>query len=295
MPFLLPSDSRRGRAPALLLAAMVVALLFTCGTLVRRTGRSATAAACAADERRPAPAWRDTLAWPRLVLHVPAFRLDVVDHDTLVARFPVAVGQRAYPTPEGSFAVDYIVWNPRWVPPESDWAKDEEPKGPGADNPMGRVKVHVDGLVFVHGTPLDASIGSAASHACVRMHNADAIALARLLHRAGNDQPLDEPIDALLADTTHTETIALDHAIPAEFRYTLAEIAGDSLVLYPDIYRRGTSLAVEQAVAALTAAGLPPEAVDSTAVRRALAQVRTTARSFPVDGLDARRAPAPSA
>lgn len=42
------------------------------------------------------------------------------------------------------------MWNAWWRPTESDWARKERPTAPGWDNPVGRVKLHVTGLVFLH-------------------------------------------------------------------------------------------------------------------------------------------------
>jgi L,D-transpeptidase catalytic domain len=44
-----------------------------------------------------------------------------------VARYAVAVGTKKYPTPEGSFHIRKVVWNPPWAPPDSPWAKGKEP------------------------------------------------------------------------------------------------------------------------------------------------------------------------
>jgi murein L,D-transpeptidase YcbB/YkuD len=160
-----------------------------------------------------------------------------VEDGALTRSIHVAVGQPKYRTPLGHFRLDYAVWNPWWRPPASEWARKERPKAPGWSNPVGRVKLHVAGLVFLHGTPLEASLGTAASHACVRMSNADAIALARLIHsRAGPPTP-PTLIDELIADTARTRTLVLSRTVPVDIEYRLAEVRGADLVLYLDVYR----------------------------------------------------------
>jgi murein L,D-transpeptidase YcbB/YkuD len=173
----------------------------------------------------------------RLLLNVPAYRLDVIEHEQVTRSIPVAVGQPRYPTPLGHFQVDYAVWNPWWRPPPSDWARKERPQPPGWSNPVGRVKLHVTGLVFLHGTPLEDSRGSAASHACVRMSNEDAIALARLVHDRAGPRLSPALLDSLVADTTRTLALALRRTVPIEIAYRLAEVHGEELVVYPDVYR----------------------------------------------------------
>jgi len=185
---------------------------------------------------RPA---RDSTEELRLLLNIPAYRLDVIERGTVTRSISVAVGQPRYRTPIGHFQVDYAVWNPWWRPPASEWARKERPKAPGWANPVGRVKLHVTGLVFLHGTPLEESRGSAASHACVRMSNDDAIALARLVHGYAGPQLAPGELDALVADTSRTRTIILGRTVPIDIEYRLAEVRSGELVVYPDPYRRG--------------------------------------------------------
>ena len=106
---------------------------------------------------------------------MPAFRLDVLADTQVIRSFAIAVGMRRYPTPIGDFAISDVQWNPWWNPPASPWAEKDTITPPGPGNPMGKVKLPLGSLLFVHGTPLTASIGKAASHACIRMRNADAI------------------------------------------------------------------------------------------------------------------------
>jgi hypothetical protein len=59
----------------------------------------------------------------RLVLNVPAARLDVLEAGTLTRSYRVAVGTADHRTPIGAFQVDRVVWNPWWVPPPFEWAR----------------------------------------------------------------------------------------------------------------------------------------------------------------------------
>ena len=237
------------------------------------------------EEVRWAP---DSTADLRLLLNVPAYRLDVIEQQGVTRSIPVAVGQPRYRTPLGHFQVDYVVWNPWWRPPASDWARKERPQAPGWANPVGRVKLHVTGLVFLHGTPLEDSRGSAASHACVRMSNEDAIALARLVHeRAGPPLP---PVflDSLVADTTRTRTIALSRTVPIDIEYQLAEARSGELVVYPDVYRlagRSTADVETQVVEALLRARIDTSGLVMERVRALARASRRTPARMPVDSL----------
>jgi lipoprotein-anchoring transpeptidase ErfK/SrfK len=87
-----------------------------------------------------------------------------------VASFPVAVGQSAYPTPLGSFSIRTMTRNPWWYPPDRPWAEGADPIPPGPGNPLGTRWMGLGGGVGIHGTYNSGSVGTAASHGCIRMH-----------------------------------------------------------------------------------------------------------------------------
>ncbi|MGH3040860.1 MAG: L,D-transpeptidase family protein, partial [Gaiellaceae bacterium] len=87
----------------------------------------------------------------------------------VAASFPVAVGMPSYPTPLGSFRVRTKTRNPWWYPPNQPWAEGASPIPPGPGNPLGTRWMGLGGGVGIHGTPNSGSIGSAASHGCIRM------------------------------------------------------------------------------------------------------------------------------
>jgi lipoprotein-anchoring transpeptidase ErfK/SrfK len=87
----------------------------------------------------------------------------------VVASFPVAVGMPSYPTPLGSFNIRTKTRNPWWYPPNQPWAAGASPIPPGPGNPLGTRWMGLGGGVGIHGTPNSGSIGSAASHGCIRM------------------------------------------------------------------------------------------------------------------------------
>jgi hypothetical protein len=85
--------------------------------------------------------------------------------------FGVATGQSSYPTPLGRWSIVTMQRNPWWYPPNSDWAKGEQPVPPGPGNPLGTRWMGLSAAgVGIHGTPDSASIGYSASHGCIRMH-----------------------------------------------------------------------------------------------------------------------------
>ena len=96
-------------------------------------------------------------------------------YDTLRKLFRVATGQSTYPTPLGRFTIQVKWRNPWWYPPNSKWAKGQQPIPPGPNNPLGTrwMGLSTPG-VGIHGTPNPASIGYSVSHGCIRMYISDA-------------------------------------------------------------------------------------------------------------------------
>ena len=111
----------------------------------------------------------------RIVVDISQLRLYLYLKGKLFKSFPVATGQPAYPTPTGSYAITSMIKDPTWLPPNSDWAKNAKPIPPGALNPLGTRWMGTSAPgVGIHGTPEDYSIGTYASHGCIRMHIWDA-------------------------------------------------------------------------------------------------------------------------
>lgn len=108
------------------------------------------------------------------------FKLRLFKRLKLSKTYGVAVGQPGYPTPTGRFTVANKAVNPAWTAPDSPWAgayRNEVVPGGSAENPLkARWLGIVDG-VGIHGTGIPGSIGSRASHGCIRMTVPDVIDL----------------------------------------------------------------------------------------------------------------------
>jgi lipoprotein-anchoring transpeptidase ErfK/SrfK len=115
--------------------------------------------------------------------------LYVMDGETVAHEYRVAIGKPQHPTPTGSFNVRRLIWNPRWVPPDAEWARNRRPREAGDPrNPMGRVKIFFQSPdYYIHGTRETDSLGEAESHGCIRMRNADVIELARMVMENGGE------------------------------------------------------------------------------------------------------------
>jgi lipoprotein-anchoring transpeptidase ErfK/SrfK len=114
--------------------------------------------------------------------------------DSTLKTYAVAVGQDNYPTPRGTFRIRKMIWNPSWrPPPNSEWARGKTAKGPGEPgNPMKVVKIFFrEPDYYIHGTGDVESLGSAASHGCLRMDPDEVADLAKLIMEHGG-QPREE-------------------------------------------------------------------------------------------------------
>ena len=219
-----------------------------------------------------------------LRLNIPAFRLDLLQAGVVTASYPVAVGEPRYPTPGGEFTLTHITWNPWWYPPRSEWARKEPVHPPGTANPMGPVKLQFGGLYFLHGTPLERSIGKAASHGCVRMHDADALALARVVNRLAGGGLSEDSLDAIEADSSLTTTVQLLEPVPLVVVYLTVEIHDGRLYIHRDFYRRDRATE-ERALTVLSTAGYDTARVDRPLLARLLRRARARSASVPVDSL----------
>lgn len=219
-----------------------------------------------------------------LRLNVPAYRLDVIEGGLVTASYPVAVGERRYPTPLGSYHVTHITWNPWWFPPATDWARDEPVTPPGETNPMGHVKLQFGALYFLHGTPFENTIGKAASHGCVRMRDADVGDLARILNRLADGGLSEDTLDAIEANFQRTVRVALRDPVPIEVVYVTVEVYDGRFYLHRDIYRRGRPTE-DAALAVLAAAGYEPEGVNRDALARLVRRARSRSTSMAIDSL----------
>jgi lipoprotein-anchoring transpeptidase ErfK/SrfK len=94
----------------------------------------------------------------------------------VVKEFNVATGTAQYPTPVGSFEIVDKKENPTWYNPAPDtWGADLPASiGPGPGNPLGTRAMYLNAPgIRIHGTWDSSSIGTAASHGCIRMHVED--------------------------------------------------------------------------------------------------------------------------
>jgi lipoprotein-anchoring transpeptidase ErfK/SrfK len=97
----------------------------------------------------------------------------------LAKTYTIAVGQAGLETPAGTYTISDMQVNPAWHVPDSDWAGDLAGQviPPGPDNPLQARWMGFYNGAGIHGTNDVGSLGTAASHGCVRMAVPDVIEL----------------------------------------------------------------------------------------------------------------------
>jgi L,D-transpeptidase catalytic domain/Putative peptidoglycan binding domain len=106
-----------------------------------------------------------------LTLDRSNFTLRLWKNLKLAETYTVAVGAEGFDTPEGLYQIEAMEENPVWNVPESDWAGSlaGQTIPPGPENPIKARWMAIYEGAGIHGTEETSSLGTAASHGCVRM------------------------------------------------------------------------------------------------------------------------------
>ena len=184
----------------------------------------------------------------RVVVNIPAFRMDLFRDGSLVKSYKVGIGYPEFPLPLGLRKAQQIIFNPTWTPPDSPWVAKmnnvtpgETVKGGDKDNPLGPIKIPIGLPSLIHGGKSPAKIGKFASHGCVGLTNAQIKDFATLLAQASNTQDVSNKIDSYLEDKEDTQTVKLNQSVPVELRYETIVIEDGKLHIYKDVYAQDTN------------------------------------------------------
>jgi L,D-transpeptidase catalytic domain len=108
------------------------------------------------------------------------FRLRLFKRLRYDRSYPIAVGAAGYDTPAGLFSIISKQVDPAWHAPNRPWAGSYAGRtvpGGAPDNPLKARWLGVTGAVGIHGTAEPWSLGTRASHGCIRMLVEDVIDL----------------------------------------------------------------------------------------------------------------------
>lgn len=141
----------------------------------------------------------------RVLIDASSHRLYFKRADGQVVSYPVALGTPRTPTPARAYRVESVSHKPTWYPPAS-IRREYKAKGkplpafvpPGPGNPLGSYFIRLQDSIGIHGTNQPRSIGRAASHGCIRMHDRDVRELAPQI-KAGDGVTVVQALPSLTA------------------------------------------------------------------------------------------------
>ncbi|MEA2421584.1 MAG: L,D-transpeptidase ErfK/SrfK [Thermoleophilaceae bacterium] len=114
-----------------------------------------------------------------LIINRSGFQLTLYKNLQVARTYRIAVGRQGLETPAGQYSIQDKQVNPSWHVPNSAWAGSLAGKviPPGPQDPIKARWMGIAGGAGIHGTTDVGSLGSAASHGCIRMAIPDVIAL----------------------------------------------------------------------------------------------------------------------
>jgi lipoprotein-anchoring transpeptidase ErfK/SrfK len=107
-----------------------------------------------------------------LIVNRGSFRLTLYRELKPVKTYRIAVGAAGLETPAGQYTIQDKQTNPAWHVPDSDWAGKLRGKVIPPGDPTNPIKARWMGIyngAGIHGTDAISSLGTAASHGCIRM------------------------------------------------------------------------------------------------------------------------------
>ena len=185
----------------------------------------------------------------RVVVNIPAFRMDVFQDGSLVKSYQVGIGYPEFPLPQGLRKAQTIIFNPTWTPPDEPWVAKMKGVKPGEtveagsrENPLGPIKIPIGLPSLIHGGKPPAKLGKFASHGCVGLTNNQIKDFTMLLGKASDTDLSQQAIEEHLKNKTKTETVKLNQSMPVELRYETIVLEDDGkLHIYRDVYAQGTN------------------------------------------------------
>ncbi len=184
----------------------------------------------------------------RVVVNIPAYRMDLFQEGKLVKSYKIGIGYPQFPLPTGLRKAQTIIFNPTWTPPDEPWvakmkdiAVGEKVAAGSPLNPLGPIKIPIGMPSLIHGGKPLAKIGTFASHGCVGLTNAQIKDFARTLTAAVGKEVSDQTIAGYLKDSTKTRSVKLDAPVPVELRYETIVVEDGKLYIYKDVYDQNTN------------------------------------------------------
>jgi murein L,D-transpeptidase YcbB/YkuD len=214
----------------------------------------------------------------RLTLNVPSFRLTLWQNGKEVKSYYVGVGMKDFPIYIGEREATEIIWNPAWIPPDSDWVSSHKGVRPGEvikasdpRNPLGKLKIPLGESYLIHQAASTNDVGNLVSHGCVRVLRSDLYDLAEKII-AARSVPISAKRIEAAKHSFRTLAAQLEEPLPVDINYDTLVVEGGVLHIYPDVYNHGTNRTARLR-AELEASGVDASNVTDQTLRKMLAKV----------------------
>ncbi len=233
----------------------------------------------------------------RISVDVPAFRLTLWQNDREVKTYRIGVGMKDFPIIIGKREATEVIWNPTWIPPESEWVAGHKGVRPGQvikasdpRNPLGKLKIPLGYSYLIHQAAAPTDLGNLVSHGCVRMLRGDLYDLAEKIV-AARSAPVTATEIARAKQTKRTLVAKLDEPLVVDISYDTQVIEGGVLYLYHDFYDRQTNIPL-RVRDELKSSGVDMSRVDDQLIEALLARVKRRDQMFvvSVESIEAGRA-----
>jgi lipoprotein-anchoring transpeptidase ErfK/SrfK len=213
-----------------------------------------------------------------ITVNIPAFQLTLWQGNKEVKTYQIGVGRKDFQLPSGLRYAKQIVFNPDWIPPDSEWVQEHD-VSPGevveADdprNPLGKVKIPIGGGgILIHQAFKPSDIGHLVSHGCVRLVLNELYEVIDEIIAAQSLKVSRQKMESAKSNKDRF-VIALDAPLVVDINYDTQVVEGGVLHLYPDVYNKNT-LTVENVRAELKDAGVDDSKLDDHALQQMLAKV----------------------
>ena len=212
----------------------------------------------------------------KITVNVPAFQLTLWQNGKEIKTYWVGVGLKDFPIYIGSREATEVIWNPEWIPPDSEWVKGFKPgeiiKPTDPRNPLGKMKIPLGGGYLIHQAKGLGDLGNLVSHGCVRMLKTDLYDLAEKIV-AARSLPVSQKEIERAKLTRQTLTAKLDPFVPVEITYDTQVVEAGRLHIYPDVYAYKTKT-VENLREELRTNGVDASALSDETLKKMIARAR---------------------
>jgi lipoprotein-anchoring transpeptidase ErfK/SrfK len=210
----------------------------------------------------------------RITVNVPAFRLTLWQNGKEVRTYEIGVGMKKYPIVIGQRRINQAIWNPEWVPPDSEWVNeshsDVEPgehvEAGDPRNPLGKIKIPLGDGFLIHQARRPSDLGHLVSHGCIRMLKEDIGDLANKIVAARSLNITPQQIENAM-NSTDRLVATLNPPVIIDIDYDTLVVEAGVLHVYPDVYDRGTS-SVENLRAELQSVGVDMSKLDDQTLKQ---------------------------